>query len=310
MMLTINSAFAAKPDQSSSAIADGFNKFVNKIDSLTTAGVQQPDFVEFVDYLFLSLATILCILTMYKWSFGATGLVDIFTTVILILMVKSLMVGYLDGMAALWNIATGVAGSIQKGMVGTDDLFFAPKFLSKVMENVTFSGGSWTAPFKAMKGALIVFVSSGLMLLLSMLSYISAVWGLWGFQLAKLIGLLFFPSLLFEKISFLFDGWLRFTWGFIIYYIIARLNVVMVACSLALYLGVGIPPSQSIGPIEFPSVESVFEVFGLLTFTLVGILALFSTGKFAGTIVSGAGGGGMGSAVLGAARVAGKLAAG
>ena len=308
---TENTLAGTAPPQTDSAIADGFNNFITKINTLTTTAIQQQDFASFIDFLFLFLVIILVVTTMSKYSMKVKNIADVFGMVILILAVKVMMVGYSGTMDAFWNLATGVAGSLQKGMVGTDDLFFAPKFLGSMMKSITFSGGGgWTEPFLAMKGALIVFFSSGLMMLLSMLSYVAAIWGFWGFQLAKLLGLLFVPTLLIERINFLFDGWLRFMIGFVVYYIVARLNLVMVACALAMYAGVGLPPTPTSSPVEFPDIQSVFEVYGLLTFTLVGLLALFSTGKFAATIVGGAGGGGMGSAVMGATRLAGKVAAG
>lgn len=297
------------PGNSQGVVADGFNRFINKVDALTSRAITEQDFVEYIDLMFLAFAVFLVVTTMHSYSNGAASLADIFSVILLISMTKFLMVNYDSLVTGVWGVAVGVANSLQRGMVGNDDLFFGPRFIGSIMESVMFSGGSWTAPFRAVKAALIVFLCSGLMILLSMLSYVSAIWAFWGFSLAKLIGLLFVPTLLFERLSFLFDGWLRFMFGFFVYYIIARLNLVMVACAIALFLGVGLPPTPQSSPIEFPDVESFFEVYGLLTFTLVGILALFSTGKFAGSIVAGAGGGGMGSAILGATRAIGKLAA-
>ena len=147
------------------------------------------------------------------------------------------------------------------------------------------------------------------MLLLSVFAYVSVIWGFWGFTLAKLVGLIFIPTLLYERLSWLFDGWLRFFIGFLVYYIIARLNVVLVACSIALYFGIGIPFTATPGaPIELPFMASIFDALGVFVYMFVGLLSLFSTGKFAATIVSGAAGGGMGQAAQGAAQAVAKLA--
>jgi len=142
--------------------------------------------------------------------------------------------------------------------------------------------------------------------LLSALAYVSVIWGFWGFTLAKLIGLTFFPTLLTQRFNWLFDGWLRFYAGFLMYYIIARLNVVLVAISLAVYFNVQLTPNPG-PPVELPMMSSLFDAIGIFTFMFVGLLSLFSTGKFAATIIAGAGGGGMGSAVLGASRTAARL---
>ncbi len=299
------------PNNSPSDISAGFNTFIKTINSLSSKAIAQPDFVGFTDALFIGLATFLLIFRMYKFSLNGSSWTEVFSDIVLVLIVRTLMLNFDESTTAIWQIATGVSGALQKGMVGNDDLFFAPQFLADIMSNVTYSGTTWTSPFNAMRGALIVWLISGLMFLLSCLSYISSIFGFWGYTLAKLIGLLTVPTLLFQRVSFIFDGWLRFIFGWVVYYIIARLNLVLVACAVAIFFGASIPPNAgSVAALELNGIQSIFEVLGLMTFVMVGILALFSTSKFAATIVAGAGAGGMGSAVLGVSRMVGKLAGG
>jgi hypothetical protein len=310
-IITLQAVADEAPNNKPSDISAGFNTFINGINALSSKAITQPDFTGFIDTVFMALAIFLFVFRMYKYSLNASSFADVFTDIVLILIVKILILNYDEAVSAIWQIATGVAGSLQKGMIGNDDLFFAPQYLADIMSSITYSGDTWEMPFNAMKGALIAWLISGLMFLLSALSYVSSIFGFWGFTIAKLIGLLTVPTLLFQRLSFIFDGFLRFLFGFVIYYIIARLNLVLVACAVSIFFGAGLPPTAgSVAALELNGIQSIFEVLGLMTFIVVGILALFSTSKFAATIVSGAGGGGMGSAALGAARMVGKLAGG
>lgn len=304
-------AFAATPDPSATGpVLQGFERMVARFGRLIDGGMADPDYVFFCGMLFNFFVTLTIVWTMFRFMFRGLGVEDILSQVLLILMVNVLMSTFSQWTNACWGIAEGVASSLQNGMIGTKDSFFAPQYISNMLSSITFGDLSSFVfnPVKAFVVGFNIILITIAMVLLSALSFISVMWGFWGFNLAKLIGLMFVPFLLYERLSWLFDGWLRFFFGFIIYYIIARLNVVLVACSLALYFGLPVP--MSIGPlppIEMPMMASMFESLGVIVFLIVGLLSLFSTGKFAATIVAGAGGGGMGSAASSAARMAAKV---
>lgn len=301
---------AAPPDPSTTGpVVQGFSEFIRKVNTLSNSAIDEENFQGFVTMLFMFFVILMIMWNMFLYVNKRIGFADVFEKIILILMVQVLMSTFAIWTGALWATAEGVASSLQNGMIGTTDSFFAPTFISNILRNMTFPPMTILNPLAVFVTGLNMILLSVAMLLLSMISYVSIIWGFWGFTLAKLVGLVFIPTLLYERLSWLFDGWLRFFMGFLIYYIIARLNVVMVACSLAIYFGVGIPFSISAGtPVELPMMASIFDAIGVFTFMFVGILSLFSTGKFAATIVSGAAGGGMGSAAAGAARTVAKLA--
>lgn len=302
-------ATAATPDLASNGpVVAGFGNFIKKISKLADAAITQPDFVWWYNALFFVGACCLCIVVLGKYAFKKLLYADVLATVFMILIVQVLITNFASIMDASWSAAEGIASSLQMGMIGTRDAFFAPQMITNLFKNMTFSLSLIVNPLSAVMAAAGMVILSVITLLLSVLSYISIIWGFWGFTLSKLIGLTCIPTLLFERFSFIFDGWLKFYLGFLIYYIIARLNVVLVACSLAIYYGLGIPFGiNQATPIEMPLMTSFFDGLGVFTFTIVGLLALFSTGRFAGTIIAGAGGGGMGPAIMGAARAAAKI---
>ncbi len=113
-----------------------------------------------------------------------------------------------------------------------------------------------------------------------------------------MVGWMFIPMIMFERLSWLFDGWLRFFFGFLIYGVMARANLVLVAIVLKAFFNLpsfSVPPGQA----YFFEVRHLSDSFGLLSFLLIGVLALISTGQFASSIAGGVGG--IGSAVRGLA---------
>jgi hypothetical protein len=102
----------------------------------------------------------------------------------------------------------------------------------------------------------------------------------------------------------LFDGWLRFLFGFLLYSVIARVNLTLVVLALSsLY---GVPPlNPGVSTIHIGG-AMLFELGGLLAFVLVGILALISTGRFVSSVVGGSSigmGGALAGLSLGMSRV-------
>ena len=141
--------------------------------------------------------------------------------------------------------------------------------------------------------------------LLSIISFLSSCWALYGYALSKIIGLFFIPFLMLEKTSFLFDGWVRFFCGFLIYGIIARANLVLTMIAIKTFYGI---PTNTINTSLVISYDftGLGDVLGMVAFTFISILALLSTGRFAATIVSGAQGfgGSVAAVAYGVARMA------
>lgn len=291
---------AAPALTSFAGIKAGWAAFLANIGTLTSAGLASLVASGIPDILWSFFALILFVWTVTRWVFNDATFFDGLHMVVLLLMTRVLMASFDLLTSAIWDAGVGIGDAIQLGMVGTTDLFFGPSFITKVVNNIVWP------PFGVNLAADILLALSIVTLgvvsvILSALAFIAAVWGFWGYTLAKLIGLIFIPTLLYERLSFLFDGWLRFFFGFVFYLIIARLNLVLVASSFAIYLGLPLTTTAP-PPIVLPTITGLTDLLGLFVFFLIGILALFSTARFASTLMSGAGGGGIGGAIHGAAR--------
>lgn len=290
-------------------IRAGFNKFMAKIGVITTAALEAPDYAGGVQMMYLAFGTVLAVWTIGKSVLAGFRLIAVVELVMLLGMTQALMNSYNALTSAIWSMGIGLGSAIQLATLGTSDLFFGPAFISQLISNMSMPDLSWDAPVKIVYAVLASLLLGVVSLVLGALSFIVTTWGVWGYALAKIIGFLFLPFLLFERLTFLFDGWLRFFLGFIVYVLIARVNMVLVVLSMAMYLGFPFPPSIAGMPtIVIPEISQLVELMGLFVFFGVGIVALWSTGKFASAVLAGAGGGGMGMAIHGAAMSVAKIA--
>jgi len=290
-------------------IRDGFNNFLGHISTLTSAALAAPGYADGVDMMFWAFVSILVIRIMVKFALSGVTMLEILEAVLNIFTTRALMVTYNTLTSAIWDIGVGVGAAIQSAMIGTSDLFFGPAFIAQLIGNISMPDASWTSVAQIANAVIASLVLGLVSLVLGALSFLVSIWGVWGYALAKIVGYLFLPFLVFERLMFLFDGWLRFFLGFVVYMIVARVNTVLVVAALALYFGFPFPPSiAGMPPIVIPSISSLVELLGLFCFALIGIVALLSTGRFAATILAGAGGGGFGLALQSATRAVAKMA--
>ena len=207
----------------------------------------------------------------------------------------------LTGYAHHW--ATGFAGAIQKEMIGTDDLFYAPTFLNDIMQNMKYNDASL---FSNIAAVLSLYVLSAASMLLSLLSFFVVSWAIWGYALAKLIGWMLIPFMLLPITQSLFQKWFGFFVGFLFYEIIGRTNVAMVLMLMASFFNV--PLSHRPSRVIEINAEALSDMTGLLAMVFIGILALLSTGKFAAAFAGAIGGSSSGISLKDVAtKIAGKL---
>lgn len=302
---------ATPPLNDINSVEQGFKNFQSGVDASLSATINSAPVQADATLLWNFFALLLLLWTLYLYAFKKAGLVDILSTVILIMVVKVLMGQFEVLTTAIWKAANGFAGDVQLGLLGTSDLFFAPQYVTKIFNSITFDSSLSLNPLNTLMSALDIVIVSAISVVLSVLAYFAAIWSFWGYAISKLIGLIFVPFLLYERLSWLFDGWLRFFFGFILYAIVSRLNLALLALAVGAFFGT----TPSLGgqpPIQMPAITALSQVFGLLVFSLVGILALLSTGSFVATISGGnAASSGVGNMLSkGAGRLAGKVLGG
>ena len=295
-------AFAADPS-SNADVVSGFQAFGNTVGALVSKALQHPKLTKFVSWLFTAFLAIGLLRTLAIWLIAGGAVVDLFEFLCLAGAVTVLLKLYDPLTSACWQAANTLASVMQEGLIGNGDLFFAPGLMGLLITNIIYPQLPAMDIPEAFRLTMFIWTMSTISLILSALAYISTVWALWGYVIAKLIGFVALPFLMTKRLSYIFDGWLRFFTGFLVYAIIARINIALVIAAIFLYFGYPVPPTAGgIVPIQLDAVSAITQWFGLITFMLVGIVALLSTGSFVSTIVGGNSAGSMGGSIRGMAR--------
>jgi len=242
----------------------------------------------FVDKEWTFFTVILLLGLIARYAMRGVEIEEILVTLLMIAGTRILLNNYDSLTSALWGWSEGIAGGIQRAFTGSTNPFFLPGYINNVIEGIKSTEADLFGTVAQILGAVAATLMA---FILSMLSFFVNVWALWGYTLAKIIGWVFIPFLLFRRRSMLFDGWLRLFFGFLVYAIIARANLLLVTLAINAYFGIptGTTPIKPTYNFDF---QTLSEVFGLLSFLLIGIMSLISTGRFAATIASGSVGAG------------------
>lgn len=276
-----------------SSLTANLQTFIVNAENAVTSILAFGQYQSFVDTLYLFFAVLLIIFSISKYINGALAVGDILSLVIVLLMTRLLITEFDALTGALWRWSQGFGGAISQAAIGDDALYAPMGFIWRLMAGIEFEG--YNILFSPLKWIATIFAMI-IAFFLSLIAILATVWAVWGYLVAKIIGLMFVPTIMFDKLSFLFDGWLRFFFGFLIYSVIARVNLILVVLALSsLY---GIAPLSSNPTVIHIGGRVLFELAGLLSILVVCILALISTGRFVAAVVGGTNMG-MGGAMAG-----------
>ena len=287
-------AFADPPPDMAETI-EKMKPFQSMLKSMMGSIMADKDLKDFVTTVWTAFAVFMLVGILIKFAFEGVQEIQLFHTILVIIFTKVCidMYDYVTGV--FWAWSEGLAGGIQKAVLGSSDPFLIAAFLNDCRQAITWS------KLSLLDGAnIIVFgiVTTLIVCGLSIVSFLASSWALWGYGLAKIIGWFFLPFVMLKKTAFIFDGWVRFFLGFLIYGVIARANLLMTLIAVRCYFGL---PSAAVPytlPTKLFDIKTEMDGLGLMAFLLVSLLSLICTGKFAATIVSGAGGFGDGLQTL------------
>lgn len=285
ILIFIDAAFAAPPLDTSAAMGR-MNLFMVNVGVVLNNILNDPNLRSFVWAEWSTFTVILLVTALAKYNFGGINTYEIVHPLLLILVTR-IMLNHYDMLTSLfWDFSEGIAGGIQKAVVGNSNPFFLVGFVEDVVKAITYRD------VKLWDSIAIVFSTfclMGTIALLSIISFLASTWALYGYALCKIIGWFFVPFIMLQRLSFLFDGWIRLFTGFIIYGIIARANLMLTVLALRTFFGIPgwVVNSQTVIPLDFTGIT---QLFGMLGFLLISVIGIISTGKFATAVVAGAGG--------------------
>lgn len=292
------------------ALHEIFLAFERVSDQITAAvgnalGTAQVELV--VNVLFSGLA-----LGLFVWRFAGFALrgfdmMELLTLMMTIFFVYVLLTSYKAIFPPMFEGGRYVAEVLGTGISGRDgSVSMAEAIFTMAIQGDFTAGcddlGCLGREFLSIPATIAAYI---IVIILGIIATLVELWTLWGFQIAFAIGWVTIPFLLFERLSFLFDGWLKFFFGIIVYVIVAKVNLALVLLGLEIMFNV---PAGSAVPEVKVTVDGFFDLIGMFVFMVVGIATLYSTGKFASAIVNSAAGGGVGEVVQKAAQATATVA--
>ena len=308
----------AVPAQAASlpALHQVFTVFEQMTQKITTAvghALGTPEISTVVNVLFTALA-----LGLFVWRFAGYALrgfdmQDLMSLMLTIFFVYLILASYGLVFPAIFGAGRHVSNLLGAGISGRDPSVSLAETIFGMVVQVDFKADCQL--FDCMGSGIMSWIAAlfayVVVILLGIMATLVELWTLWGFQIAFAVGWLTVPFLMFERLSFLFDGWLKFFFGMLIYVIVAKVNLALVLLGLEVMFGIahgsGLPSTQTL------NVRGFFDIVGMMVFLFVGIASLWSSGKFASAFVQNAAGGGVGEAVQKVAqttaRAAGTVAA-
>lgn len=299
LMAFMNTAFGAEP-QGYQEAHSSFKAFLIEVsNAINTILAPASNARKFVEAEFIFFFIIRFVTEVSKWALASreASLTGVYHAIIMAVIVQILIEFYDSLTSLLLNLSGDLGGAIQKPILGTDDIFYAVSWISSLIDRITLPDADIWDSMKA----IILLALTGVMVWgLSLVAFFCVAWSIWGFALAKLLGWFFIPFLMLDSLSKMFDGWVRFMVGFLIYGVVARVNLALVIllCQSFFNIPTGTSPT---GAITI-SGDTFSNLGGLLALCLVSIFAMLSTGKFAMAISGSMGG--FGGQIASIARVA------
>jgi hypothetical protein len=299
--------------QESFPIAQAFTAMQGFADAMTRnieTALGTAQVTQVVNVLFTALA-----LSFFVWKFVGFALrgfdvMDILEVMLTIMFVYVLLTSYKIIFPAIFAAGRFVGDAIGNGILAAPPGGSLAEAMMGMFSRANFEPQCGN-PLQCLSSGLPTLIAAMLatvaVILLGGIAVLVELWTIWGFAIAYAIGWVTIPFLMYERLSFLFEGWLKFFFGVTVYAIVAKANLALVFLGIELVLG--LTPGVT-GPAPHTTVTGLFDVLGLLVFVGVGIFSLTATGSFASAIVMGAGGGGVGGVVQSVARAGAKAASG
>jgi hypothetical protein len=271
--------------------------FIQSVDQLVDNIIDDSQIGGFVRATWLFFSAVVLVPALLQWARNADTADQVIIQCLMIMITGILLFEYQWFTGLLWDLYAGVAGGIQRATVGGTDTFIITAFINDVVKAVEQTEGGW---LRAISVTMSMMIIMGTLAVLSAIAFFVNLWCLWLFSVAKIIGFFVTPLLLSKRFHFIFDGWLRFMLGAVIYGIIARINLVLVALLLRTFYQL---PSYASPTAAIPmNITALPQMVGIIGFMLIAMAALIQTGRFAQSIVSGAQG--FGDAIQRFARLA------
>jgi type IV secretory pathway VirB6-like protein len=314
-------AFAASASAEPTVLGNAFERvtdYEQQIVKRVTDVVTGDKVTDVGRILFSAMALALFVIKCTGWALRGFQLDDMVHTAVHIMLVAVMLAGFTTIVPAIFEGTLYVGQAILAGIAGisfdSPEAVSLPRALVAMFSKYGLSlmpdcDAGMFNPFDCIKGSIIKMVAalamSVVIAVLCVAIMLVDIWGFWIYAIALAVGPVMLPFLLYKRLAFLFEGWLRFFFGVVVYIILARVNLALVAVAILTYQGTTVSAVASGAFTVAPQspIKDLADVLGLMLFAGVGIFTLLATGRFANAVVAGAAAGGLNFGKAAAAAV-------
>lgn len=321
LSLAVGIGLAAATGAAHADLGNAFEQVKDYEDAIVervTAVVTGEALMGVASTLFTAMALALFVIKCTGWALRGFQLDDMVHTAVHIMLVWVMVAGFTSVVPAIFDATLYVGQAILAGIAGIS--FDSPEAVSLPTALVSMLSkygltlmpdcdAGILNPFDCVKGSIIKMIAalamSVVIAVLCVAIMLVDIWGFWIYAIALAVGPVMLPFLLYKRLAFLFEGWLRFFFGVVVYVILARVNLALVAVAILTYQGTTVSAVASGAFTAAPQspIKDLADVLGLMLFAGVGIFTLLATGRFASAIVAGAAAGGLNFGKAAAAAV-------
>lgn len=185
---------------------------------------------------------------------------------------------------------------MQRAAFGTDDPFFMTKYIFEIVSNIEIEGINIL--LDGIRLVAAAFIYEALALGLGVAAKVADLWATWGYALAKIIGPMFIPFFLLAPTRFLYSGWLRFFLGFLLFNIMVRAAMIVIAFQIrADFIAMGGGVSDPTGSVFSVTRKVILNkatmylsIGDLIGTAVLALFFVYMAAKASYTLVGGGGG--------------------
>jgi hypothetical protein len=286
LLFVASESFAEPPPSFSDAVGRA-NSFVQAVDRVIRNIFGNTELLGIVDTLWTAMAVMILVGGGIRCAVSDVPITYLIHPLMMVAITRILIDNYNDLTSLCWDFCEGVAGTIQYAGIGTRDLFFLPGFVNDIYASIQTNEISlWKAFWPFISTNIIFALIYGMIAI----GFVVNAWALWGYCLSKIIGVFMIPFVMLKRTEFIFDGWVKLFTGFLVYGMIGRVNLLLVVIATKSFFKIpGNLVETRIQHVRW-DISSLGDIVGTAAFLLLGLSSLFATGRFAATVVSGAGG--------------------
>ncbi len=285
---TAHAAASATDLNNPGYMTTAFQAFVTKINTAinATLGPGTP-YIKWAHGLLLGAFVIKLIETLARYVWGKAGIGD-FAEVIASGAIITALYATFNSWSTMFFMGGIDLGRLIQAQALNDNGIMGPSlFIAQVYAGFKIQDTSWFSLgiTEAIENAIFLVAE----VIVTGASYFAAIWPTLVFACVKLIGPVTFFTLFHERISFIFDGWLRFFLGAVFLATIGRV-VLVVICLM--YEAMFDQAYTTIAGAATNPIVITTANFGaflyILSAAILSIILLFSAGAFTARLVGGA----------------------